>query len=287
MIIKLEETEYTYGGGTSFEVKALSGINSELGKPGFCAVIGPTGSGKSTFIRLLNGLIKPTAGRILFDGEDIYASSDCKKRLRDIRCRVGEVFQYAENQLFESDVISDVAFGPKNLGLEKEAAYERAEKALEDVNFPKEGYKKSPFDLSGGQMRRVAIAGVLAMEPEILVLDEPTAGLDPKGKSEILDKIREIQESRNISVILVSHNMEEVAAYAQRTIVLYKGNVLFDDPTAKVFDHYKELEEIGLKAPAARYFVCDLKSCGLDIDTNAISADQAADAVLKVFGIDV
>ena len=287
MIIKLEKTEYSYGGGTSFEAKALSGIDLEFGRGGFCAVIGPTGSGKSTLIRLLNGLIKPTSGRILFDGEDIYASSDCKKRLRDIRCRVGEVFQYAENQLFESDVISDVAFGPKNLGLEKEAAYERAEKALEDVNFPKENYKSSPFDLSGGQMRRAAIAGVLAMEPEILVLDEPTAGLDPKGKTEILDKIREIQERRNISVILVSHNMEEVAAYADRAVVLDKGKVIFDVPTKEVFCHYKELEEIGLKAPAAKNFVCDLKRCGLDIDTDAVNADQAAYAVLKALKINV
>lgn len=287
MDIRLENVEYTYNPDTTFAAKALDGVCVNVGEEGFCAIIGSTGSGKSTFIQLLNGLLKPTGGTILFDGEDIYAADDYKKRLRDIRCRVGEVFQYPENQLFESDVITDVAFGPKNLGLDKEEAFARAQKALEDVSFPAEGYKKSPFELSGGQMRRVAIAGVLAMEPEILILDEPSAGLDPQGKTEILDKIKEIQTQRHICVLLVSHSMEEVAAYAQRTIVLHKGRILFDEPTNEVFAHYRELEKIGLKAPASRYFVEDLKAAGLDIDTDVININQAKEAVLRALKVNV
>ena len=285
MIIRLENIEYTYNPGTSFEARALSGINLEIGRVGFNAVIGSTGSGKSTLIQLLNGLLKPTGGTILFDGVNIYESDDYKKLLRDIRCHVGEVFQYPENQLFESDVVSDVAFGPRNLGFDKDEAVARAEKALADVSFPEQDYKKSPFELSGGQMRRAAIAGVLAMEPDILILDEPTAGLDPQGKSEILDKIREIQKTRQICVLLVSHSMEEVAAYAERTIALHKGNILFDAPTNEVFAHYKELEKIGLKAPAARYFVEDLKAAGLDINTDVINISQAKEAVLEALNI--
>lgn len=287
MNISLKNVEYTYNADTSFSAKALKGVSLELGSPGFNAVIGSTGSGKSTLIQILNGLLKPSSGEILYDGENIYAGDDYKKKLRAIRCRVGEVFQYPENQLFENDVISDVAYGPKNLGLDKEEALKRADEALRAVNFPGENYKSSPFELSGGQMRRVAIAGVLAMEPEILILDEPTAGLDPKGKTEILDKIREIQETRNICVLLVSHSMEEVAAYAQRTIVLHKGSILFDALTPEVFNHYKELEKIGLKAPKARYFAEDLKALGLDIDTDVINIQQAKEAVLKALKINV
>ena len=281
MKITLKNVEYTYDPDTSFASKALSDINLEIGSPGFCAVIGSTGSGKSTLIQLLNGLLKPTAGTILYDGRNIYEEDDHKKELRQIRCRVGEVFQYPENQLFESDVITDVSFGPKNLGFRKEEAAAKAEKALRDVNFPQSDYKKSPLELSGGQMRRAAIAGVLAMEPEILILDEPTAGLDPLGKTQILDKIKEIQENRNISVILVSHSMEEVAAYAERAVVLNKGQLLYDAPVKEVFSHYKELEKIGLRAPKARYFVEDLKAAGLDIDTDVINTEQAKEAILK------
>ena len=287
MIIKLENIGYTYNPDTTFAAAALEGISFELGGGGFNALIGSTGSGKSTLIQLLNGLLKPTAGTILFDGENIYESQDYKKRLRKIRCRVGEVFQYPEHQLFESDVITDVAFGPKNLGLDKDAAYERAERALEDVSFPKEDYKRSPFELSGGQMRRAAIAGILAMDPEILILDEPTAGLDPSGKKEILDKVKEIQINRGITVLLVSHSMEEVADYADRVLVLDKGRLLFDAPVREVFRQYKTLEKIGLRAPKARYFALDLKAAGLDIDTDVINIEEAAEAVLKALKTDV
>ena len=287
MIIKLENIGYTYNPDTTFASAALEGISFELGGGGFNALIGSTGSGKSTLIRLLNGLLKPSSGTILYDGENIYESQDYKKHLRKIRCRVGEVFQYPEHQLFESDVITDVAFGPKNLGLDKDEAYARAEKALEDVNFPRENFKRSPFELSGGQMRRAAIAGILAMDPEILILDEPTAGLDPLGKKEILDKVKEIQTNRGITVLLVSHSMEEVADYADRALVLDKGHLLFDAPVKEVFRQYRKLEEIGLRAPKARYFVQDLKAAGLDIDTDVINIEEAAEAVLKALKTDV
>lgn len=287
MKIKLTDVDFIYNPGTTFSAQALSNINLEIGEPGFTALIGSTGSGKSTLIQLLNCLLKPTAGQILFDGKDIYAEDDYKKLQREVRCKVGVVFQYPENQLFESDVITDVSFGPRNLGLSKEETQKRAEKALEDVNFPKENYKSSPFDLSGGQMRRAAIAGILAMEPEVLVLDEPTAGLDPQGKREILDKVKEIQQSRNISVLLVSHNMEEVADYADRTVVLNKGQKIFDAPSKEVFSHYKELEEIGLKAPQARYFVEDLKASGMDINTDVINIKEAKEAILAALKADV
>ncbi len=287
MNIKLDHVNYIYNEGTSEEVCALNDISLEFGKSEFIAMIGSTGSGKSTLIQLLNGLLKPTSGDITFNGENIYGLKDEKKRIRDIRCKVGVTFQYPEHQLFEKDVYTDVAFGPKNLGCSKDETDRRVKKALDGMGVSREDYKKSPFDLSGGEMRRVAIAGMLAMEPEMLILDEPTAGLDPMGKKATLNKLKEIRQERQIPVILVSHSMEEVAAYADRVIVMSRSRVLYDLPSHQLFEHYKELEEIGLKAPEVKYAVEALKGAGLDIDTNVITVDEAVKAVLSALGKNV
>ena len=285
MQIKLEKVNYIYNPGTPEEVTALSDIDLEIGGDSFIAVIGSTGSGKSTFIQLLNGLLKPSSGRITFDGQEIYGLKNEKKLLRDLRCRVGLTFQYPEHQLFETDVYADVSFGPKNLGLDKREIDRRVLRALRAVNIGGEYYKKSPFELSGGEMRRVAIAGMLAMEPEMLILDEPTAGLDPKGKKEILDKIKEIQQDRHITVILVSHSMEEVAEYADRVIALNGSEIVMDLPVRELFRHTEELEDLGLAAPEVKYFMQDLKESGLDVDPDAITVEEAAGSILKAFGI--
>lgn len=281
MQIKLENVNFIYNEGSEEEKTALRDINLELGGDCFIAVIGSTGSGKSTLIQLLNGLHKPNSGKITWDGQEIYGQKDEKKLIRDIRCRVGLTFQYPEHQLFETDVYSDVAFGPKNLGADADEIRRRAEKALEVVGIEKELYERSPFELSGGQMRRAAIAGMLAMEPEILILDEPTAGLDPKGKTEILEKIKEIQRNNHITVVLVSHTMEEVAAYADRVIALDKGTVAMDLPVHDIFEKHGELEKLGLEAPEVKYFVERLAAKGMNIDTGAVTVNEAKDAILK------
>lgn len=281
MQIKLENVNFIYNEGSEEEKTALHDISLELGGDCFIAVIGSTGSGKSTLIQLLNGLHKPNSGKITWDGQEIYGQKDEKKLIRDIRCRVGLTFQYPEHQLFETDVYSDVAFGPKNLGADADEIKRRAEKALEAVGIEKELYERSPFELSGGQMRRAAIAGMLAMEPEILILDEPTAGLDPKGKTEILEKIKEIQQNNHITVVLVSHTMEEVAAYADRVIALDKGTVAMDLPVHDIFEKHGELEKLGLEAPEVKYFVERLAAKGMNIDTGAITVNEAKDAILK------
>ena len=221
MSLKLEDVTYTYSPGTAYEMHALEHINLEIPNGQFVGIIGHTGSGKSTLVQHLNGLIRPTAGRVLYNGEDIWKEG---YPLRELRSHVGLVFQYPEHQLFETDVITDVCFGPKNQGLSPEECRKRAEEALDHVGFPKEMYEKSPFELSGGQKRRVAIAGVLAMNPDFLVLDEPTAGLDPKGRDEILDQLALLHKTRGISVVLVSHSMEDIAKYAERLIVVNDGD---------------------------------------------------------------
>lgn len=284
MNIKLENVSYKYNPGTAEEVAALENVSLELGGNSFIAIIGSTGSGKSTLVQLLNGLEKPTSGSITWDGEEIYGQKDEKKLIRDIRCRVGVSFQYPENQLFETDVFSDVSFGPKNQGLDKEETDKRARRALDAVGIKEDYYEKSPFELSGGEMRRVAIAGMLAMEPEVMIFDEPTAGLDPMGKKEILEKIKEIQRETQITVILVSHTMEEVAAYADRVIALNDAHVIFDLPVHEMFEKYEELEKIGLAAPEVKYFALKLKEAGLDIDTNVITVNEAKEAILKALG---
>ena len=280
MSIILENISYTYSPGTAYEIHALKDINLEIRDGQFIGLIGHTGSGKSTLVQHLNGLVKATSGHIYFNGEDIYAQDYDMRRLRS---KVGLVFQYPEHQLFEVDVLSDVCFGPKNQGLSREEAEERARQALRMVGISEEYEKQSPFELSGGQMRRVAIAGVLAMEPEILILDEPTAGLDPRGRDEILDQISLLHKERGITVILVSHSMEDVAKYVERIIVMNQGEVMYDDVPREVFRHYKELESVGLAAPQVTYIMHTLKDRGFDVDENATTIEEARDAILSAF----
>ena len=275
--MKLKKVSYVYSEGDAFEKKALDEISLEIPDGQFIGIIGHTGSGKSTLIQHLNGLLRATSGAIYYDGENIYQEG---YDMRTLRSKVGLVFQYPEHQLFEVDVFSDVCFGPKNLGLSKEEVEERAKKALTQVGLDESYYKKSPFELSGGQKRRVAIAGILAMHPQVLILDEPTAGLDPKGRDEILDQVALLQKERKITVILVSHSMEDVARYVDRIIVVNDGKILFDDTPKQVFQHYKELESFGLAAPQVTYVVKALKEKGWDIDTTATTVEEAKEAIL-------
>ena len=270
-----------YSEGSGFEKKALDDVSLTIDKGEFIGLIGHTGSGKSTLTQHLNGLLRATSGNIYYDGQDIYEKGFVMKNLRS---KVGLVFQYPEHQLFESDVFTDVCFGPKNLGLDKKNVELRAFEALEMVGFPKELFYNSPFELSGGQKRRAAIAGVLAMKPEVLILDEPTAGLDPKGRDEILDQIKKLHEETGITVILVSHSMEDVAKYVGRLIVLDHGRVMYDDIPKKVFRNYRELEKIGLAAPQLTYIMNDLKANGFDVDTDAITMEEAVATVKKALG---
>ena len=281
MSIILNNVNYVYGEGTSQEVNALKNINLTIKDGQFIGIIGHTGSGKSTLIQHLNGLIKATSGEIYFNGEDIY---DNDFDMKNLRGKVGLVFQYPEYQLFEIDVLSDVSFGPKNQGLSKNEAELRAFEALKMVGLPEEFYYQSPFDLSGGQKRRVAIAGVLAMRPEILILDEPTAGLDPKGRDDILDQISKLHKENNMTIILVSHSMEDVAKYVERLIVMNKGQVMFDDVPREVFKHYVELEEMGLAAPQVTYLMNELKAKGMNVDENAMTIEEAKNSILKALG---
>ena len=275
--MKLKKVSYVYSEGDAFEKKALDEISLEIPDGQFIGIIGHTGSGKSTLFQHLNGLLRATSGAIYYDGENIYQEG---YDMRTLRSKVGLVFQYPEHQLFEVDVFSDVCFGPKNLGLSKEEVEERAKKALTQVGLDESYYKKSPFELSGGQKRRVAIAGILAMHPQVLILDEPTAGLDPKGRDEILDQVALLQKERKITVILVSHSMEDVARYVDRIIVVNDGKILFDDTPKQVFQHYKELESVGLAAPQVTYVVKALKEKGWDIDTTATTVEEAKEAIL-------
>lgn len=276
MAIKVENVNYIYGEETAYRIHALKDINLEIPDGQFVGLIGHTGSGKSTLTQHLNGLIRASSGHIYFNGEDIYGE---KYSMKNLRSRVGLVFQYPEHQLFEVDVLSDVCFGPKNLGFSKEEAEKKAKEALRMVGLGEEYYKRSPFDLSGGQKRRVAIAGVLAMEPEVLILDEPTAGLDPRSRDEILDQISYLKKERGITVVLVSHSMEDVARYVDRLIVMNQGQVWFDGTPKEVFAHYKELEEIGLAAPQVTYLMQEMKEKGADIPVDATTVEEAADAI--------
>lgn len=278
MLIILDKVNYVYSIGSGFEMKALDDVSLTIDKGEFIGLIGHTGSGKSTLTQHLNGLLRATSGNIYYDGQDIYDKDFVMKNLRS---KVGLVFQYPEHQLFENDVFTDVCFGPKNLGLSKTEAELRAFEALEMVGFPNELFYNSPFELSGGQKRRAAIAGVLAMKPEVLILDEPTAGLDPKGRDEILDQIKKLHEETGMTVILVSHSMEDVAKYVGRLIVLNHGRIMYDDTPEKVFRHYRELEEMGLAAPQLTYILNDLKKNGFDVDTDAITMQDAVETVKK------
>lgn len=278
MSIILDHVSHIYEADTEMAFPALTDINLVIPDGQFIGLIGHTGSGKSTLVQHLNGLLKPTSGNIYYNGADINAADFNKKELRS---KVGLVFQYPEHQLFEIDVFTDVCFGPKNLGLDKKEVELRAYAALKQVGLEDEYFYQSPFDLSGGQKRRAAIAGVLAMKPEVLILDEPTAGLDPKGRDEILDQIAKLRKETGMTVILVSHSMEDVAKYVDRIIVMNKSRVMFDDKPKEVFRHYKELEEVGLAAPQITYIMQALKEKGLDVDTDITGVEEAKNAILK------
>lgn len=279
MALECKDVSYVYNSGTSQEIHALDHVNLIIPDGQFIGLIGHTGSGKSTLTQHLNGLIKATSGDILFHDKSIYAEGFSMKSLRS---KVGLVFQYPEHQLFEADVFSDVCFGPKNLGWDKEKIEEKAKEALSLVGLDESFYKLSPFELSGGQKRRVAIAGVLTMEPEVLILDEPTAGLDPRGRDEILDQVAKLHEEKHITVILVSHSMEDVAKYVDRIIVMNHGKVAFDGTPKAVFRHYKELEEIGLAAPQVTYIVQALREKGFPISEDITTLAEAKQAILAV-----
>lgn len=278
MSIILDHINYIYGGDTPLAVKALDDVCLQIPDGQFVGIIGHTGSGKSTLVQHMNGLLKASSGHIYFNGEDIYDKDYDLKRLRS---KVGLVFQYPEHQLFEIDVFTDVCFGPKNLGLDKKETELRAFDALRKVGLPADLYYQSPFELSGGQKRRAAIAGVLAMKPQVLILDEPTAGLDPKGRDEILDQIKSLQTETGMTILLVSHSMEDVAEYVDRIIVMNRGRVMYDDVPRAVFSHYKELEAVGLAAPQVTYILHALRGRGFDVDVTATTIGEAADTIQK------
>ena len=276
--IILDKINYVYSENTAYEIQALKDINLQIHAGEFIGIIGHTGSGKSTLTQLMNGLLRATSGHIYVDGQDIYEEDYDMKQLRS---KVGLVFQYPDNQLFETTCFEDVCFGPKNQGLDRKTVELRAFEALRNVGFPEDLYYQPPFDLSGGQKRRVAIAGVLAMKPEVLILDEPTAGLDPAGRDEILGLISKMHKELGITILLVSHSMEDVAEYVSRIIVMNQGEVMFDAPPRQVFSHYKELESVGLAAPQVTYLVNELRERGLPVSTDATTPKEAAQAMLK------
>lgn len=282
MSIKVEHLTFEYSPGTPFAHKALDDINLEIPQGKFVALIGHTGSGKSTLIQHFNGLIKPTSGKIFLNGQDIHSE---EVHMPDVRKRVGLVFQYPEYQLFEETVVKDVAFGPSNLGLPQEEIDQRVRRAIELVGLDYEKVKdESPFEMSGGQKRRVAIAGVVAMEPEVLILDEPTAGLDPHGRNEILGELKRLHGHYGMTTILVSHSMEDVADLAEEVIVMHKGRVLKMAPPLEVFSQVAELEAIGLASPQVTYLMNALKAKGFAVDDRIIHVEAAAKEILRVLG---
>ena len=278
MAIRIENLNYVYSAGTAFERQALREINLTIPDDQFIGIIGHTGSGKSTLIQHLNGLLRATSGAVYYNDKNIYEEGFDMKGMRS---KVGLVFQHPKHQLFESDVFTDVCFGPKNQGLSQDEAEARAYEALKLVGLKEKYYKSSPFELSGGQKRRAAIAGILAMDPDVLVLDEPTAGLDPRGRDDILDQIERLHKEKKITVILVSHSMEDVARYVERIIVMNKGQVMFDDVPREVFRHYKELESVGLAAPQVTYLMHQLQENGWDVPDDATTVEEAADAIIQ------
>lgn len=281
MAIILDHVSHIYEGGTAMEVAALKDVSLTIPDGQFIGLIGHTGSGKSTLVQHLNGLMKPTSGHIYYNGADIHEEGFDKKELRS---KVGLVFQYPEHQLFEVDVFSDVCFGPRNMGLDEKEVQLRAYAALKQVGLEDDYFYQSPFDLSGGQKRRAAIAGVLAMKPEVLILDEPTAGLDPKGRDEILDQIAALRDETGITVILVSHSMDDVAKYVDRIVVMNQGGVMYDDEPVNVFRYYKELEAVGLAAPQVTYIMQALKEKGFPVKTDIITIEEAKNEILRALG---
>lgn len=277
-MLECRKVNYTYGAGTPAEVHVLKDVDLVLDKGEFVGIIGHTGSGKSTLIQHLNGLLKPSDGEVLYNGQNIWAD---KYDRRALRGHVGLVFQYPEHQLFEAEVFTDVCFGPKNQGLSQEEIERRAREAMNLVGLGPEFDARSPFELSGGQKRRVAIAGVLAMKPDYLILDEPTAGLDPGGRDEILGVLKHLHEEQGITVILVSHSMEDVANYVDRIVVINNGEIAFDDVPHRVFLHYKELEAFGLSAPQVTYIAQELRAAGLMVDETVTTVNEAKASILK------
>ena len=278
MELRVENLCYDYNKGTSFEKRALNNINLSIKENEFIGLIGHTGSGKSTLIQTFNGLLAPTEGKVTWNGKDIYEKGFNR---REFRSHVGIVFQYPEYQLFETTVLKDVCFGPKNLGISEEESKRKAEEALRLVGLDEKYWQHSPFELSGGQKRRAAIAGVLAMEPEILILDEPTAGLDPKGRDEILGVIKKLNEEKETTIILVSHSMDDVAEYVDRIIVINDGDIMYDDIPVNIFKMVDELEAIDLAAPQITYILRDLNRMGLNVGTGIIRIDDAVQTIKK------
>ena len=278
--LRLENAGFTYQKGMPDEKTAVSGVSLTFEEGDFVGIIGHTGSGKSTLIQMLNGLLRPTEGRVFIDGDDIW---DDRSKLREKRFKVGLVLQYPEYQLFEETVRKDIAFGPKNLGLSEEEIDSRVREAAGFLRIPDELLERSPFDLSGGEKRRAAIAGVLAMRPEVLVLDEPTAGLDPRGRRDILDVIRNYHETEKKTVILVSHSMDDVARYANKVLVMNGGSVLYYDSVAEVFKHALELRETGLNIPTVTGILLTLRERGLAVDTDIYTPDAAAQTITETF----
>ena len=279
--IEIRNVSYIYNEGSAMESRALDGLSTRIPHGQFIGLIGHTGSGKSTFVQLLNGLLKPSAGSVWYDGQDIWADGYSRRQLR---AEVGLVFQYPEHQLFEADVLTDVKFGPKNLGLSDEEQTARAVEALRQVEIGEQYYKASPFELSGGQKRRVAIAGVLAMRPKIMILDEPTAGLDPMGRDEILGMISRMHHERGMTIVLVSHSMDDVARYVQRIMVMNAGNLLMDGAPHDIFAHVRELEDIGLAAPQVTYILDKIRARGLPVRTDCLTVEETAEEILRAVG---
>ena len=277
-IMQVKNLSYVYSAGTPFEHKALDNVNFTIHRGEFVGIIGHTGSGKSTLMQQLNGLLKPTAGQVLRNGGDIWAD---KQTTRQARFRVGLVFQYPEYQLFEETVYKDIAFGPKNMGLSQQEIDRRVREAAGFVGITERQLQSSPFDLSGGQKRRVAIAGVIAMEPELLILDEPIAGLDPVGRAEILGNIESYRRAKNATVMMVSHSMEDVARMTDRLLVLYNSRLAMDAPPAQVFSRAQELINMGLDIPRVTQIFLDLKNKGLDVDS-VYTIEQAVDCLTRL-----
>lgn len=277
-LLEVRDLSHIYSVGTPFQRTAIDHVNFSIERGEFIGIIGHTGSGKSTLIQHLNGLLKPTSGQILFEGKDIWED---KEFTRSIRFKVGLVFQYPEYQLFEETVYKDISFGPKNMKLSPEEVDRRVREAARFVGVPDAHLEKSPFDLSGGQKRRVAIAGVIAMEPDVLILDEPTAGLDPEGRESILANIRAYQKAKNATIIMVSHAMEDVARLTDRLLVMDRGGLRMDGPPREVFQHAWELEQIGLAIPRVTRLFLKLREMGLEVDSSVYTLDQAVEELIR------
>ena len=278
-VIETRDLTYTYSVGTPYQKTAMEGVSLSVEKGDFLGVIGHTGSGKSTLVQHLNGLLRPTSGQVLLDGTDIWEQP---KKIREVRFRVGMVFQYPEHQLFEESVYKDIAFGPKNMGLDDEEINRRVRRAASFVGLKEELLEKSPFELSGGEKRRAAIAGVMAMQPEVLILDEPTAGLDPRGRDMILDQISAYKQENGTTVLLVSHSMEDIARVARTVLVMHDGHVAMKAPTAEVFSRTRELEEIGLTVPAVTRVFMLLRDKGYAVGGNVYTVEQAEERLLPL-----